>query len=44
MTTKFYGGIDIAMKVPLYQYQAMIAFYCACVSGQIPTLSCTLTR
>jgi catechol 2,3-dioxygenase-like lactoylglutathione lyase family enzyme len=27
MTAKFYGGIDIAMKVPPHQYQAMIAFY-----------------
>ena len=27
MTAQFYGGIDIAMKVPPHQYQAMIAFY-----------------
>ncbi len=27
MTAKFHGGIDIAMKVPPHQYQAMIAFY-----------------
>ncbi|MBN8953443.1 MULTISPECIES: glyoxalase/bleomycin resistance/dioxygenase family protein [unclassified Rhizobium] len=27
MTTTIYGGIDIAMKVPPHQYQAMLAFY-----------------
>jgi hypothetical protein len=27
MTAKFHGGIDIAMKVPPHQYQAMITFY-----------------
>ncbi len=26
-TTKLYGGIDIAMKVPTHQYEATIAFY-----------------
>jgi hypothetical protein len=27
MEAKIYGGIDIAMKVPPHQYQAMITFY-----------------
>jgi hypothetical protein len=27
MTAKFNGGIDIAMKVPPHQYEAMVAFY-----------------
>jgi hypothetical protein len=27
MTSKIYGGIDIAMKVPPHQYQATLAFY-----------------
>jgi hypothetical protein len=27
MKAKIYGGIDIAMKVPPHQYEAMIAFY-----------------
>ena len=27
MPAKLYGGIDIAIKVPPHQYEAMIAFY-----------------
>ena len=27
MTTRIYGGIDIAMKVPPHQFQATVAFY-----------------
>lgn len=27
MTAKFQGGIDIAIKVPPHQHQAMVAFY-----------------
>ena len=27
MTNRLYGGIDIAIKVPPHQYEAMIAFY-----------------
>lgn len=27
MTTKIYGGIDIAMKVPTHQFDATISFY-----------------
>jgi hypothetical protein len=27
MTVSIYGGIDIAIKVPPHQYEAMIAFY-----------------